>query len=256
MTQRCVGFFKSVFLYAMSTIYIELNTQIEEQKSASAIYAPLISSSSTSETRPFALPSQFQTLRDVMISAFRTAEAQIRNGETNAKGVVFMACAIARIDALASGADPERAVLEAAKKSVKETSAILPKVYEQEHGVPIDLNISTAGREPSRGDGADDVTGRRLQTGTDAIVSEDYGTADADGDIDENMLDGSIDMLGDGLGAMNGNLNIDAYIAGQNIEGMGFRDQNHFARSPEWFYDINGYIDPPGNAWGSGFGGL
>jgi hypothetical protein len=191
-----------------------------------------------------------------MLSALRTAEAQIRNGETNAKGVVFMSCAIARIDALVSGADPERAVLEAAKKSVKETSAILPQVYEQEHGVPIDLNVSTTGKDSSRGDGADDVTGRRLQTGTDAIVSENYGTVGADGNIDEGMFDGSIDMLGDGMGGVNGNLGLDAYMAGQNLEAMGFGDQNHFARSPEWFYNINGYVGPTGNNWGNGFGGL
>jgi hypothetical protein len=253
MTHRCVGFFKSFFLYAMSTIYIELNTQIDEQKHASAIFAPLISTSTPSPNHAFTLPTQFQTLRDILVAAHETAIARIRNGEPTAKGAVFMSCALARIDALVSGADAERAVLEAAKRSVGETTKILAEVYQAEHGVPIDLNIPMVGQEQSRGDGADDITGRRLQTGTD--VSIEVTPPDPDGgDVGEGMLDGmdDLDMLDDGLGGFHGNFNLDAYLEGQSIDATTYA--NHFARSPEWFYDMNGYVAPGG--WSNGFGGM
>jgi hypothetical protein len=249
MTYRCVGFFKSFFLYAMSTIYIELNTQIAEQKHTSAIFAPLISTSTPPSNHAFALPPQFQIFRDILVSAQETAIARIRNGETNAKGAVFMSCALARVDALVSGTDPEHAVLEAAKNSARETSRILTEVYEAEHGVPIDLNISTAAKDQSRGEGADDVTGRRLQTGTD--VSNEITPPDAERmDVNGRFLDGSMnidgfDMLNDGLYDLDGNLDLDAYM---DVPNYG----NHFARSPEWFYDVSGYTAP--GSWSNAFG--
>jgi hypothetical protein len=112
MAHRCVCFFKSYFLYAISVVYIELDSQIEEQKNASAIFASMITVSTPQQNKAITLPTQFQTLRNVLVSALETAIARIRNGETNAKGVVFMRCAIARIDALVSGADPDHARLE------------------------------------------------------------------------------------------------------------------------------------------------
>tara|TARA_R110002003_G_scaffold1005_3_gene21974 strand:+ start:9751 stop:11961 length:2211 start_codon:yes stop_codon:yes gene_type:complete len=262
MTHRCVGFFKSFFLYAMSTVYMELNSQIDEQKHASAIFAPLISTTPTPSTRPFALPTQFQTLRDVLVSAHKTAIARLRNGETNAKGTVFLACALARIDALVSGADADRAVLEAAKKSVSDASQILTEVYQAEHGVPIDLSISISAKEHSRGDGADDVTGRGLQTGTDVTNGVDLPvkitfTSDVSEPMDGSVADGSMNglgILGDGLGGFNGLMDwdLDAYMAGQTLDpgGSGY----HFGRSPEWFYDVNGWV-AAGNS-GSGYDGM
>ncbi|KAF1842928.1 uncharacterized protein K460DRAFT_378199 [Cucurbitaria berberidis CBS 394.84] len=142
MSHRCVGFFKSFFLYAMSTVYYELNSQINERREDSTLFAPMISTSAPQENRPLALPSQFQALRGVLEAARDTALARIRNGETNAKGFVFLHTVLARIDALVSGADPERAVLEVAKKSVKEAAQIIAEVYREEHGEEIDLNPS------------------------------------------------------------------------------------------------------------------
>jgi hypothetical protein len=252
MSHRCVGFFKSFFLYAISTIYIELNTQIDEQKHASALFAPLISASTSSSNSSVPLPAQFQALRETLVSAHETAIALIRNGITNAKGAVFMSCALARIDALVSGSEPETAVLEAAKTSVKETSAILMEVYQAEHGVPIDLNIPTAGKDQNRGEGADDVTGHRLQTGTDAGI--DVHPPDMDGGDDAGltggMLGGSmnidgLDMFDNGLYDPNGHLFIDACMDPSVYA-------NHFARSPEWFYNMNGYAAP--ESWDNAFG--
>ncbi|KAH8708516.1 hypothetical protein GQ44DRAFT_662351, partial [Phaeosphaeriaceae sp. PMI808] len=119
MTHQCVGFFKSFFLYAMSTVYLELLSQLDEQKHAAAIFAPLITTHQRSSSACI-MPIQFQALRDVLALARGITLARIRNGETNAKGFVFLCCALARIDAIVSGADEEHAVLEAGKKSVKE----------------------------------------------------------------------------------------------------------------------------------------
>ncbi|KAF2030610.1 hypothetical protein EK21DRAFT_111702 [Setomelanomma holmii] len=198
---------------------------------------------------PFVLPTQFQTLRNVLVSAHGTAIARLRNGETNAKGVVFLLCALTRIDALVSGEDADRAVLEAARKSVKEASQILAEVYEAEHGIPIDLNISISNKDHSRGDGADDVTGRGLQTGTN-VAGVTNGTADGNFDqdsgptFDPSTMDSSIHglgMLDNGLGDLNGimDIDIDAYLAGQSLDpgGSGY----HFGRSPERFYDLDGW---------------
>ncbi|KAH7070442.1 hypothetical protein BKA63DRAFT_518443 [Paraphoma chrysanthemicola] len=257
MTHRCVGFFKSFFLYAMSTVYMELNSQIDEQKHASAIFAPLISTNPATSTRPFALPTQFHTLRDVLVSAHETAIARLRNGETNAKGAVFLACALARLDALASGEDADRAVLEAAKKSVTDASLILTEVYQAEHGVPIDLKISISGEEHSRGEGADDVTGRGLQTGTDVSGGVDLPIQDnLTTELGSSMVAGmnGMDILGDGLDGLNGlmNMDLDAYLAGQTLD-PGSSDY-HFGRSPEWFYDLNGWA-ATGN-FGNGYAGM
>jgi hypothetical protein len=253
MSHRCVGFFKSFFLYAISTIYIELNTQIDEQKHASAIFAPLIFASTSPSNHAFPLPAQFQTLRQILVSAHETTIALIRNGITNVKGAVFMSCALARIDAIVSGADAEPAVLEAAKSSVKETSRILMEVYQAEHGVPIDLSIPTAGKDQNRGEGADDVTGHRLQTGTDAgieVPSSEVDAGDVDAGLEGGVLDGSmnvdgLDMFDDGLCDLDGHLNLDACMDPSIYT-------NHFARSPEWFYDMNGYIMP--ESWSNAFG--
>ncbi|KAH7402272.1 hypothetical protein DE146DRAFT_461267 [Phaeosphaeria sp. MPI-PUGE-AT-0046c] len=259
MTCGCVGFFKSFFLYAMSTVYLELISQIDEQKQASAICTPLITSCTPQSNALFTLPTQFQTLRSVLVSAHGTATARIRNGETNAKGAVFMSCAIARIDALVSGVDAERAVLDAAKKSVLETSQILTEVYQAEHGAPIDLTAANAEKETGRGDGADDTTGQSMQTGTDVAVEvtlpDEDSYLDADGttldqSLDRDMLDARMGMTDDGMGELNSSFSLDTYMEGQTRDPMSY--SNHFSRSPEWFYDMNGYAGQ-GN-WGSAFG--
>jgi hypothetical protein len=241
MMHRCVGFFKSFFLYSISTVYYELNSQINEIKEDRALFAPLISTQPTTSasTGLPSLPAQYQSLRQVLESARDTAIARIRNGETNAKGAVFMNCALARIDALVSGADPEAAVIEAAKKSIKETSRILAAVYREEHGEDIDLgpsNRNFARREHGRGEGADDVTGRHLPTGT----GDQSG---CNNDADFVSFDGTMDglsMLDSHLGNenMGMDVDIDAYMQGLPMDlGNGF----HFGRSPEWFFDLNGW---------------
>jgi hypothetical protein len=262
MTHRCVGFFKSFFLYAMSTVYIELMTQIREQKHTSAIFAPMVSTSASEQNEPFVLPTHLRTLRDILVASHETAVARIRNGETNAKGAVFMRCAIARVDALVSDIDPDHAVLEVAKASVKETTQILAEVYQAEHSIPIDLSVPITGMNQARGDGADDVTGRNLPTGTAVSVetipqtSGGYRSTDIGGlgvAMNAGVFDGSIgglDMLGENLGNFDGNGGLDTYITGHNLDPMSWGHQ--FARSPEWFYDMAGYAAP--RSWGNGFG--
>ncbi|KAI4715204.1 hypothetical protein J4E89_000892 [Alternaria sp. Ai002NY15] len=254
MTHRCVGFFKSFFLYAMSTVYYELNSQINERKEELALFAPLVCTrpaATSPSTGLTSLPPQYHALRQVLESSRHTAVARVQNGETNAKGVVFINCALARIDALIAGTDPEAAVLEAAKSSTKEMSQILASVYREEHGEDIDLSPSTssfAGREHGRGEGADDVTGKHLPigTGTQSGCSNSTDFPCYDGTMD------GLSMLDSDLGDVNMGLDIDinAYMQGLPIDS---RDGFHFGRSPEWFYDLDGWA--AGSSFGNpGFG--
>jgi hypothetical protein len=57
-------------------------------------------------------------------------------------------------------------------------------------------------------------------------------------------IDG-FDMLNDELYDLNSNLDLDAYIDPLNYD-------NHFARSPEWFYNMNEYAAP--GSWSNAFG--
>ncbi|RYO36317.1 hypothetical protein AA0113_g5700 [Alternaria arborescens] len=253
MTQRCVGFFKSFFLYGMSTVYYELTSQINERLEDAALFAPMVSARTptSSTTGLSSLPAQYQPLREVLESSRCLAIARIHNGETNAKGVVFINCALARIDALISGNDPDAAVLEAAKSSTSETSRILAEVYREEHGEEIDLGLSSGcfnGREHGRGEGADDITGKHLPTGTD--VQRGFSNV-ADFPSFDGTMEG-MNMLDADLGDMNMGVDVDinAYMQGQPMDiGSGF----HFGRSPEWFYDLNGWAGT-GNPGNLGYG--
>jgi hypothetical protein len=227
-------------LTSYTNVKYELNSQINERQQDATLFAPLISTSPRSSARPLSLPAQYRPLREVLESARRTATARVRNGETNAKGVVFLNCALARIDALLSGADTDRAVLEAAKKSVEEVSLILAEVYREEHGEDIDLSLPTGnfgGKEHGRGEGADDVTGRNSRMGT-----ETGPEAQSDLSADFSAFDGTmegLDMLNDlGMGSVGMDVDFNAYMQGQPMDTeSGF----HFGRSPEWFYDLNSW---------------
>ncbi|KAF2628027.1 hypothetical protein BU25DRAFT_410150 [Macroventuria anomochaeta] len=225
VTYRAVGFFKALILYATSTIYYELNTQIEEHRDTLAQTAPLVSSTST--VRTFALPPQSQTLYNALISAYRIAVSRIRNGETNAKGVIFFACATARIDALVAGTDPEAAVLEAAKTGIAEMRRIMAEVYEQEHGEPIDLTTSRQSvpdKNHGRGEGADDVTGQGIPTGTGANTEAIFGGLGSHSGVDVNTAFSS----GFDAGGMDA----------QPILQSDTMDFDYtFLADPEWFFD-------------------
>ncbi|KAF3006751.1 hypothetical protein E8E13_009905 [Curvularia kusanoi] len=195
MTYRAVGFFKALILYAISTIYFELNSQIEEQQKLHNLMAPMVWE--TEGRQIPALPPQSQILYDALLRAHRIALLRLQNGETNPKGVVFFACATARIDALVAGADPEAKVLETARSSIVEMRRIMADVYEQEHGDSIDLNTSVArDRSHGRGDGADDVTGQHVPTGTEANADIDVAMgADSEFGLElQSSLSGDLDF--------------------------------------------------------------
>lgn len=257
MTHRCSGFFKSFFLYAMSTVYYELNSQITEKQEEASLFAPLIStSSSTSSPRLPSLPAQYQPLRAVLESARSTAVARIRNGETNAKGLVFLNCALARIDALISGTDPEAAILAAAKTSTKDARRIITAVYREEHGEDVDLDFASSG--PSKGkeaagrrDGVEDVTGRNPP-------AETHYATEHQPDLDRfppsfDAMDGLNMMNATDLSDLSGGLDmhLDAYMQGQ--EAMNTGNEYHFGRSPEWFYDLDAWAST-GNFGHFGYG--
>ena len=214
MMYRAVGFFKSLILYAMSTIYFELNTQIEEHRKLSSLMAPLVSEATAEQTS--SLPPQTQMLYDTLVRAHHMTLLRLKKGETNPKGVVFFVCALARIDALVAGTNPEQKVLEAARASVLEMRRIMADVYEQEHGESIDLTGSrTRDRGHGRGDGADDVTGRHLPAGTEA--NADISTEmSADGDFGFDYSSGGMDL------------------------------NSQFLQDPEWFFDSSDWTGMPG----------
>ncbi|KAH6633473.1 hypothetical protein C7974DRAFT_172295 [Boeremia exigua] len=234
LTYRAVGFFKSLILYAMSTIYYELNTQIEEHQNAPAPTAPLISDS---EDRVFVLPPQSHTLYDALVMAYHTSVQRILNGETNAKGAVFFACAVARVDALVAGTDPEAMVLQAAKRSIGEIREIMAEVYRQEHGESIDLSGSGVGnKDHGRGDGADDVTGQGVSTGTSA--------------------DPNISLRGDmGRSASCGEgVDLDTGSDMQSYWPNDMMDfDSRFLEDPEWFFETSGWMGTGSNTI---FGGI
>ncbi|KAF1829950.1 hypothetical protein BDW02DRAFT_650994 [Decorospora gaudefroyi] len=256
MTHRCVGFFKSFFLYAMSTVYHELNSQITERHHDANLFAPLISTTPTSSSaRLHALPAQFQPLRAVLESARQTAVARIQNGETNAKGALFLTCALARIDAVVSGThDPERAVLETARSATREMSQILARVYREEHGEDIDLSPTTAGNEQA-GSAAHDfeAPNSNLYQGH---APPDLGPppfssfeVSAMGEQEGLSMLGELGCMSD-MGGLD-SVHLDAYMQGQPMDtGLAC----HFGRSPEWFCDVNGWA-ANSNLGVGGFGG-
>lgn len=224
MTYRATGFFKALILYAISTICYELSTQIKEQSATNRLIAPLVSENV--RQAPFTLSSQSQLLYNALVSAYHIAVARLRNGETNAKGVVYFACAIARVDALVRGVDPEAMVLEAAKSSIAEMRGILADVYEQEHGEPIDLSSSFLKvRNHGRGEGADDVTGQSLPTGTGL-----GGLGVGEGSTGSYASSG-----------WTNDLNMDFGIDSNSLSPVDLMDFNfQFMQNPEWFFDTGG----------------
>lgn len=225
LTYRATGFFKALILYAISTVCYELSTQIDEQRATLCLTAPLVPS--TPAQPPFALSSQSQLLYDALVSAYHIAVARLRNGETNAKGVVYFACAIARVDALVQGVDPEAAVLEAAKSSIAEMRRILANVYEQEHGEPIDLRAASfSAGDLGRGEGADDVTGGCLPTGTGT-----GGPEEPQGVVGEALAAGVSNEFDTEFG-----LDSNSFSP---VELVDFNAQ--FMQNPEWFFDAGGW---------------
>lgn len=232
LTHRCVGFYKSFVLFAISTVYFELNTLIKERQEDSALFAPHVSNASTPPVQLKTAFPQFYILRDVLETAYVTSVARLRNGETNAKGVIFLASALARLDALMSEADADHAALVAAKQAISETTRILREVYREEHGIGIDLNLTAgpfAGRDHGRGEGADDVTGRTMRTGTG--VDDDVNTASPafDGSmLSQHDLNASIDL----------DLNFSNHLQEQS---MSTDSDHHFGGDPDWLFHLSGW---------------
>lgn len=134
-----VGFVKSIFLYCHAAIYLELLDLVKEQRDT----VPLASFSTfPSGSTPLSnLPPQFHTLRNVLISAKQMAFARIRNGETNAKGAIFIECVLARIDALVAGRESDDLVLDTARRATAEAAALMRQAYKDEWGVDMDAGL-------------------------------------------------------------------------------------------------------------------
>jgi len=100
------GFFKEVIVDAAIIIIIELIHQLEED--AASGLPP--SAASRAARAP-----QYQALH-AMIDL---AAARIRMGENNVKGHLFLSAAAGQVDALTTGAPPERCIAEAATRSAQ-----------------------------------------------------------------------------------------------------------------------------------------
>jgi hypothetical protein len=93
-------------------------------------------------------------------------------------------------------------------------------LYEQEHGESIDLTGSrTRDRGHGRGDGADDVTGRHVPTGTEA-------------NADNSMEVGADGEFG--------------FDVGRSRSCQGALN-SQFLQDPEWFFDSSDWTGIPGN---------
>ncbi|CAI6333520.1 unnamed protein product [Periconia digitata] len=199
LSHHSVGFFKSIFLHSISTVYLELILQLEDQENSMTFYPARSSISAEPGTSHPVLSPQLEIYRNIIINAKKSARERIRSGETNAKGFTWLCAAVARIDALASNSDPEAAVLLAAKHAIVETEELMRAAYLAENNKPIDLSQrrdGISGREHGRGEGADDITG---EPGVELGNSWDMGSADFDVapenmDWENLMRDESLEM--------------------------------------------------------------
>jgi hypothetical protein len=175
-----VGFVKSFSLYTLSTVYLELETRIQEMHLDAPIPQP-------TPMRP-SLPPELRQLRDVLEKTKSWALIRVTNGETNCKGVLFLSCALARIDALVSHADAQAAVLLAAENGISECAGIMRSVN-QDLDVDIVRQLGTRGGEFGRGEGADMVFVSGVREG-DGLESG----WEMDMDWDALMRDESLDF--------------------------------------------------------------
>ncbi|KAF2738855.1 hypothetical protein EJ04DRAFT_28081 [Polyplosphaeria fusca] len=213
LTTHSVGWFKSFWLYSITTVYLELLAQIEEQVDCSippsssrvplepsqtleTLTAPSDTTVPTTSAAPpplFDLPPDFTRLRNFLVQAQHTTIRRIENGEANAKGCTFARCVIAKIDALVSGTNADAAVLAAAKLSVEESAQLMRKAYWEEHGVDIDLESGIVAEGEHRG----------ADTGTymgEEWMNEGHNRADMDWDWEALMQEDGMD-LGFGFGS-------------------------------------------------------
>lgn len=216
LTHRAAGFLKSILLYALSTIHTELHAQISEAAHTARLTRALICTAPSHAPVAVPLPPPSQPLYAALRAAHATCLARLRNGETNAKGVVFVACAMARVDARLAGvgaAEVAAAVLAAAVQSVACVRRIMARVWEQEQG------------------GVGEVEGEG------ALRGEAGCGADADADCGMEM-DLDLDLHVDGVVGGGSSNNVQGFSEG---DGLGF--DADFLADPEWFFDSSGWAD-------------
>ncbi|KAF2712893.1 hypothetical protein K504DRAFT_423060 [Pleomassaria siparia CBS 279.74] len=183
-----VGFVKSLFLYGLSTVYLELVARIEEMHEETPTVLPI-----TPDSSPSVVPDNFHTLRSLLVASKSIAESRMRRGETNAKGVLFIDCGIARIDALVSGNETESAVLEAAERGVKECAKVMRIANANLDG----NGYTLGGEEWSRGEGADMVFGAEGEDVEGVGAGEGWAEMEMEMDWNALMQDDSLGSLGE-----------------------------------------------------------
>ena len=82
-----------------------------------------------SMTAQFSMNSnQISHLLVTFKSTLELVQERLERGETNVKAVIFVACMIGQVEAQLNGADPETAIIEAAKNSVQECYELLKRM--------------------------------------------------------------------------------------------------------------------------------
>lgn len=185
LIRRAVGFIRSYCLHAASVAYIELTTELADARDALP-------------GAPITLNPQLQACRALLVNARDLTAQRLRRGETNCKGYVWLACTVARVDALVGGADPEAAVLATAKAAVEDARGIMREAYFAEHGVQLELGGKSrsafVGRENARGSGADDVTASPADAGATGGGMAGDGWVGGDMDWERLMVDERLDF--------------------------------------------------------------
>lgn len=117
------GFFKRLMVHAAMVIFAELYTQLDED--------PMFSEHDK--------PSR-ESLKQCLRELIQLAADRISVVENNVKGHLFMSVVLAQLEAMENGGDPERAVLEAARKSADKCYDLLVGRISAGMNVPVPVD--------------------------------------------------------------------------------------------------------------------
>ncbi|KAH7147184.1 hypothetical protein B0J13DRAFT_553382 [Dactylonectria estremocensis] len=143
------GLFKCTFLDASQTVCFELIQQLQENVS------PTASSTAMSTSR--------KELYQAVQSLVSAGKRRIESGETNVKSYVFCSGVLAQADAMLAGEDVHKSIMEAARRSLRESYELL-RARAVKTGIAIPKKKSGDARHESS------IVGNA----TDEVMSQDW----------------------------------------------------------------------------------
>ncbi|KAH6971359.1 hypothetical protein BKA56DRAFT_557156 [Ilyonectria sp. MPI-CAGE-AT-0026] len=172
------GLFKCAFLDASQTVCFELIQQLQENVSSTG------SSTAMSSSRK----ELYQAVQSLVYAGKRRTES----GETSVKPYVFYSSVLAQADAMLAGEDVHKSIVEAARRSLRESYELL-RTRAVKTGIPIPKS------EPAGTKHESSIAGNA----TDGVVSQDWpsmpsATADLHNGSDQ-WIDFSSQTLGMGF---------------------------------------------------------